>query len=70
VKTAMDPIQTYLRQLEDAIEVLGPKQSRDTVNDVRTHPVAAVSDIGGDETQALARFGPPERLAYQIEVAG
>lgn len=57
--------EQYLKQLRSELEVLGPKEADEVVNDVRALLVDAVAEHDGDESAALEGFGAPGELAQR-----
>ena len=66
MKPTVDLIQTYLLKLAEGLEVLGPDESREIIEEVRGHLAEAIAEAGGDEAAALAGFGSAEDLAYRV----
>jgi hypothetical protein len=58
--------EAFLEALENALEVLGPDETRDVVAEIRGLIAEASLDVRGDENAALAGFGKPEVLAAGI----
>jgi uncharacterized membrane protein len=61
-----DRIETYLEQLSQGIEALGPNESAEVTAEVRAHLAEAVADAGGDEEAVLTVFGSADALAARI----
>jgi len=61
-----DASERYLRQLGEGLQALGPEESAEIVQEVRSHLAEATAEAGGDLDVALARFGSPDDLAKKI----
>ena len=63
---ALSASERYLQQLADGLEALGPTETSEVLAEVQSHLTDAIAEAGGDESEALARFGSPELLATRI----
>ncbi|NLO28297.1 MAG: hypothetical protein GX113_09005 [Actinobacteria bacterium] len=59
-------VEMYLQQLADGIEILGPAETMEILNEIQAHVADVTAETGEDETIALAKFGTPRELAVRI----
>ena len=61
-----DAVSDYLERLAESLEALGPAETSEVLAEIHSHLTEAIQDTGGNEQEALARFGSPEDLAVSI----
>lgn len=59
-------VEAFLGQVGEALEALGPDESREVVAELRTLLHDATTEAGGDASAALAGYGDPQTLAARI----
>jgi len=65
VRTSSE-VEAFLGQVGEALEALGPDESREVVAELRALLHEATTEAGGDASAALAGYGDPRTLAARI----